>query len=221
MLAVYQKDFINTAIRVQALKFGEFNLKSGRISPYFFNAGAFADGDALWAIARAYASRIVAMLEQGMAIEVLFGPAYKGIPLVAATSVILAQSHGINLPWAFNRKEAKDHGEGGVLVGASVTDKQVLILDDVLTAGTAIRESLALLAQHQARPCAVLVALDRQECLSDNDPRSALQAVGEDSALPTDAVLSLSDLMRFISEDESLKQYLPAMDAYRQRYGSA
>ena len=139
MLAVYQKDFLRAALAVAALKFGDFTLKSGRQSPYFFNAGAFASGEALTVMARAYAATVLRLRDEGVAFDALYGPAYKGIPLVAAVAVVLHAEHGLSLPWTFNRKEAKDHGEGGTLVGAPLPGKRGRIGDDVLTAGTASR----------------------------------------------------------------------------------
>lgn len=217
MLAVYQKAFLQTALRVNALKFGEFTLKSGRISPYFFNAGAFCDGDALLILARAYAARIIALRDEGMVIEALYGPAYKGIPLVAAIATVLAAEHDWSVPWAFNRKEAKDHGEGGIMVGTDLAGLQVLIIDDVLTAGTAIREALAILDEVEAQPTGVVVALDRQERIGDG--ASALQALADEQGLHCQAVVSLDDLLTYVREDEQLGRYLPALQAYREQYG--
>lgn len=218
MLAVYQSRFLQTALAVKALKFGEFTLKSGRVSPYFFNAGAFADGKALAVMADAYAELIVAMRENGQEIDVLFGPAYKGIPLVAAIATTLYHSHGINLPWAFNRKEAKTHGEGGTLVGSEVHGKRVLIVDDVLTAGTAVRQSLKLLTAAGAQPVGLIVALDRQERVGDN-PRSALMQLREDTGIATEAVVTLDDLLAFAGENAELNTMLEALQGYRARYG--
>ena len=217
MLAVYQKAFLQTALRVNALKFGEFTLKSERVSPYFFNAGAFCDGDALLTLAQAYAARIIALRDEGMVIDALYGPAYKGIPLVAAITTVLAAEHGWNMPWAFNRKEAKDHGEGGIMVGTDLSGKQVLIIDDVLTAGTAIRESLAILAEIHAQPVGVVVALDRQERIGNGD--SALQSLANEQGLRCEAVVSLDDLLAYVREDQQLVDHFPALEAYRQRYG--
>ena len=193
MLAAYQKDFLRAALAVAALKFGDFTLKSGRQSPYFFNAGAFASGEALTVMARAYAATVLRLREAGIHFDALYGPAYKGIPLVAAVAVVLHAEHGLSLPWTFNRKEAKDHGEGGTLVGAPLAGKRVLILDDVLTAGTAIRESLAVLRAADAAPVAHLT---------------------------TAAVVTLDDLLQYIGDDTTLAAHLPAMQAYRARYGA-
>ena len=218
MLAVYQKDFLRAALAVAALKFGDFTLKSGRQSPYFFNAGAFASGEALTVMARAYAATVLRLREAGIHFDALYGPAYKGIPLVAAVAVILHAEHGLSLPWTFNRKEAKDHGEGGTLVGAPLAGKRVLILDDVLTAGTAIRESLAVLRAADAAPVAVVVALDRQETVDGGD--TALARLAQTEQLTTAAVVTLDDLLQFIGDDTTLAIHLSAMQEYRARYGA-
>ena len=218
MLAVYQKDFLRSALAVSALKFGDFTLKSGRQSPYFFNAGAFASGEALTVMARAYAATVLRLRDEGVAFDALYGPAYKGIPLVAAVAVVLHAEHSLSLPWTFNRKEAKDHGEGGTLVGAPLPGKRVLILDDVLTAGTAIRESLAVLRAAAAEPVAVVVALDRQETVDGGD--TALARLASAEKLTTAAVVTLDDLLQFIGDDAALAAHLPAMQAYRARYGA-
>ena len=219
MLAVYQKRFLASALAAEALRFGEFTLKSGRKSPYFFNAGAFCDGEALTVLAQAYAAAILRLREEGVAFDVLYGPAYKGIPLVAAVAVVLFAEHGLSLPWAFNRKEAKDHGEGGSLVGAALAGKRVLILDDVLTAGTAIRESLAVLRSAGAQPVAVIVALDRQETVDGGG--SALSRLAQDENLTATSVVTLDDLLQFVGNDPRLTAYLPAMQEYRRQYGVA
>jgi len=219
MLAAYQKDFLRAALAVAALKFGDFTLKSGRQSPYFFNAGAFASGEALTVMAHAYAATVLRLREAGIHFDALYGPAYKGIPLVAAVAVILHAEHGLSLPWAFNRKEAKAHGEGGSLVGAALAGKRVLILDDVLTAGTAIRESLAVLRSAQAQPVAVIVALDRQETVDGGG--SALSRLAQDENLTATSVVTLDDLLQFVGNDPRLTAYLPAMQEYRRQYGVA
>ena len=217
MLAVYQKDFLRAALAVAALKFGDFTLKSGRQSPYFFNAGAFATGEALTVMARAYAATVLRLRDEGVAFDALYGPAYKGIPLVAAVAVVLHAEHGLSLPWTFNRKEAKDHGEGGTLVGAPLAGKRVLI-DDVLTAGTAIRESLTVLRAAAAEPVAVVVALDRQETVDGGG--TALARLTHTERLTTAAVVTLDDLLQYIGSDAALAAHLPAMQAYRARYGA-
>ena len=218
MLAVYQKDFLRAALAVAALKFGDFTLKSGRQSPYFFNAGAFASGEALTVMARAYAATVLRLREAGIHFDALYGPAYKGIPLVAAVAVVLHAEHGLSLPWTFNRKEAKDHGEGGTLVGAPLAGKRVLILDDVLTAGTAIRESLTVLRAAAAEPVAVVVALDRQETVDGGD--TALARLAQSERLTTAAVVTLDDLLQYIGDDVTLAAHLPAMQEYRAHYGA-
>lgn len=213
-----QNAFLQTAREVGALSFGRFELKSGRISPYFFNAGAFCTGESLNIMASAYAERIHALIAAGVPVDTLYGPAYKGIPLVAAVAVLLAERHKLSLPWTFNRKEAKNHGEGGMLVGAVVKGKNVLIIDDVLTAGTAIRESLNLLHEHGGHPVAVVVALDRQESVGESG-MSALQHLRRQEKLLTDAVINFGDLQALVENEPALAHHLPAMQAYREQYG--
>lgn len=211
-----QTRFIELAQSVGALSFGEFTLKSGRISPYFFNAGKFCSGESLWRMAECYADKI---LSAELEFDVIFGPAYKGIPLVAAISVILSQKTGKTIPWAFNRKEAKTHGEGGTLVGSEVTGK-VLIVDDVITAGTAIREVIDLLAQTDAQISDVVVALDRQE-IAPNATQSAMQRIEAEYGINTHAVIKLDDLIAYSENSDTVKPYLPALTAYRKQYGVA
>lgn len=194
------------------LRFGEFTLKSGRRSPYFFNAGLFNTGRAIAGLGRYYA-RAAAL--SGLEFDMLFGPAYKGIPLVTATVAALAEHEGRNLPFAFNRKEAKDHGEGGMIVGAPLTGR-VLIVDDVITAGTAIRESVEIIRAHGATPAGVLIALDREE--RGQGERSAVQEVQETLGLPVVSVLRLRDLMVHL-ENTGEQAVLDAVRAYRDRYG--
>jgi orotate phosphoribosyltransferase len=213
MLLPYQSDFIDLCTRLGVLKFGSFKLKSGRESPYFFNAGLFSSGAAIAAVGKAYADAIVA---SDISFDMLFGPAYKGIPLVTAAAGALAADHGIDLPFAFNRKESKDHGEGGVIVGGPLKGR-VLIVDDVITAGTAIRHSIEIIRAAGAHPAGVLLALDRQE-RGAVSPLSAVQEVREQFGMPVVAVISLSDLMqhmRLLERDAELA----AMQAYRDRYG--
>ena len=212
-MQAYQRDFIRFAIDRGVLRFGEFTLKSGRTSPYFFNAGLFNSGSALAQLGRFYAAAIV---ESGISFDVLFGPAYKGIPLAAATAVALAEHHGQDLPWCFNRKEAKAHGEGGSLVGAPLTG-DVLIIDDVITAGTAIREVMQIIQAQGAKPAGVLIALNRQE--RGNGELSAIQEVERDFAIPVVSIVSLNQVLEFLADDEQLKQHLPAVEAYRAQYG--
>jgi orotate phosphoribosyltransferase len=209
----YQRDFIRFAIDRGVLRFGEFTLKSGRISPYFFNAGLFNSGSALAQLGRFYASAVV---ESAIAFDVLFGPAYKGIPLAAATAVALAEHHQLDLPWCFNRKEAKAHGEGGSLVGAPLTGK-VLIIDDVITAGTAIREVMHIIKDQNATAAGVLIALNREE--RGNAELSAIQEVERDFGIPVVSIVSLSQVLEYLADDVQLKQHLPAVEAYRAQYG--
>ena len=208
----YQRHFLDLALRQDALRFGEFTLKSGRLSPYFFNAGRFDSGAALAGLSESYAE---ALLASGVACDMLFGPAYKGIPLVATTAVALA-ARGVDLPLAYNRKEAKSHGEGGVVVGAPLAGR-VLIIDDVITAGTAIRESLQLIADHGATAAGVLIALDRQE--RGQGALSAAQEVAAEFAIPVVAIASLDDLLAFTDGHAELAAFLPRLRAYRAEFG--
>jgi orotate phosphoribosyltransferase len=214
----YQRQFIELALARQALRFGQFTLKSGRVSPYFFNAGLFNDGAALSTLGRCYAA---ALTQAGLPFEMLFGPAYKGIPLVAATAIAFAEHHGRNLPWAFNRKESKDHGEAGRLVGSALAGR-VVIVDDVITAGTAIRESVELIRGAGAEPALVALALDRQERgLSE---RSAVQELEAQYGVRCVTILTLSELIGALSGSWSgpgapTAEQLAAMEAYRVRYG--
>ena len=219
----YQFEFIRLALARDALRFGEFTLKSGRVSPYFFNAGSFDDGASLAVLGRCYAAAIAA---SGIDFDMLFGPAYKGIPLAAATAAALYSDHGRNLPFAFNRKEAKSHGEGGSIVGRPLAGR-VLIVDDVITAGTAIRESVEIIRAAGAEPAGVALALDRQELGRDAQgrdlPESAAQEVGRLYGIPCVSILSLADLIEALRRGEGLlpTEHLQAMEAYRLRYGSA
>ncbi|WP_028693170.1 orotate phosphoribosyltransferase [Pseudomonas cremoricolorata] len=209
----YQRDFIRFAIDRGVLRFGEFTLKSGRTSPYFFNAGLFNTGSALAQLGRCYAAAIV---DSKIPFDVLFGPAYKGIPLAAATAVALAEQHQLDMPWCFNRKEAKAHGEGGSLVGAPLAG-EVLIIDDVITAGTAIREVMQIIEAQQAKAAGVLIALNREE--RGNGELSAIQEVERDFAIPVVSIVSLTQVLEFLADDPQLKQHLPAVEAYRAQYG--
>jgi orotate phosphoribosyltransferase len=213
MLAT-QRAFLDLAVSRNALRFGEFTLKSGRVSPYFFNAGLFDSGSALAVLGRAYAEAAVA---SGVAFDMVFGPAYKGIVLAAITAAALAERHGRDVPFAYNRKEAKDHGEGGTLVGAPLKGR-VLIVDDVITAGTAIRESLALLKQHGAEPAGVLIALDREE--RGQGERSATQELTAEHGIPAIAIARLRDLLVYVGDKPELAEYGTKLDAYRRRYGA-
>ena len=209
----YQRDFIRFAIDRGVLRFGEFTLKSGRTSPYFFNAGLSNTGSALAQLGRCYAAAIV---DSKIPFDVLFGPAYKGIPLAAATAVALAEQHQLDVPWCFNRKEAKAHGEGGSLVGAPLAG-DVLIIDDVITAGTAIREVMQIISAQQAKPAGVLIALNREE--RGNGELSAIQEVERDFGIPVVSIVSLTQVLQFLADDPQLKQHLAAVQAYRDQYG--
>jgi len=209
----YQRQFIDLCVRQGVLKFGSFRLKSGRESPYFFNAGLFNTGAAIAAVGRAYAAAVAA---SDLSFDMLFGPAYKGIPLVTATAAALAETEGRSLSFAYNRKEAKDHGEGGQLVGGPLLGR-VLIVDDVITAGTAIRESIDLIENAGATPAGVLLAMDRQERGADS-PLSAVQQVREQFGIPVVAVIELADLLRYVGTEHQAE--LPSMLAYRERYGA-
>ncbi len=209
----YQRDFLNFAIDRGVLRFGEFTLKSGRISPYFFNAGLFNSGAALAQLGRYYAAAIAA---SGLEFDVLFGPAYKGIPLVAAVAIALAEPQGRDLPWCFNRKEAKDHGEGGLIVGAPLQGR-VLIVDDVITAGTAIRETMQILEAHRVQPAGVLIALDRQE--RGQGELSAVQEVERTYGISVASIVTLSDLVAYLAERPDYAERLEPMQDYRTRHG--
>ena len=216
---VNQFDFIRFALEAHVLSFGEFKTKAGRQSPYFFNAGGFSDGALLGALGKYYAN---ALLESGVAFDMLYGPAYKGITLAAATAIALAHQNR-NITFAYNRKEAKDHGEGGTLVGAPVKGR-VVIIDDVISAGTSVRESVELIRATGAEPAAVLIALDRMERSGnaiDIGSHSAVQSVEEKFGIPVIAIANLSNLMDYLdaSKDPALQQYLPAVTAYRKQYG--
>jgi orotate phosphoribosyltransferase len=212
----HQRAFVDLALSRSALRFGEFRLKSGRDSPYFFNAGAFSDGEAIAVLGQCYAA---ALIGSGVGFDLLFGPAYKGIPLVTATAVALATRHGRSVPWSFNRKEPKDHGEGGVVVGSRLAGR-VVIVDDVITAGTAIRESVEIIRAAGAQPVAVALALDRQERGQGPAGRSALQEVEEEFGLRCIPILTLGELIEGepsrITPDQA-----SALRAYRARYGIA
>jgi orotate phosphoribosyltransferase len=216
---VNQFDFIRFALEAQVLSFGEFKTKAGRQSPYFFNAGGFSDGALLGALGKYYAN---ALLESDIAFDMLYGPAYKGITLAAATVIALAHQNK-NVPFAYNRKEAKDHGEGGTLVGAPVKGR-VVIIDDVISAGTSVRESVELIRAAGAEPAAVLIALDRMERSGnaiDIGEHSAVQSVEHEFGIPVIAIANLSNQMDYLdaSKDPALQQYLPAVTAYRKQYG--
>lgn len=210
----YQRDFLRFAIEAGVLRFGSFTLKSGRISPYFFNAGGFNTGAKLAKLGHFYAQAIIAT---GLRTDVLFGPAYKGIPLAAATAIALAHEHGRETPFAFNRKEAKDHGEGGVIVGSALTG-DVLLIDDVITAGTSVRESAALIEQAGARLAGVIIALDRQE--RGAGQHSAVQEAYQRYGIPVQSIVNLDNLIQFVDEGGLSKETLAALADYRAEYGS-
>ena len=212
-MKTYKKEFIDNAIQNGALKFGRFELKSGRTSPHFFNAGEFYAGTALAALGRCYASSIV---ESGIEFNVLFGPAYKGITLAAATAIALSEHHGIDVPYCFNRKEAKAHGEGGSLVGAPLEGK-VLIIDDVITAGTAIREVMSILEQVGAEAAGVVIGLDRKERGKSN--KSAIQEVQEEFKIPVASIIDIDDILQYLKAKAEKPELIAEIDKYRQQYG--
>ncbi|HWT14489.1 MAG TPA: orotate phosphoribosyltransferase [Patescibacteria group bacterium] len=211
----HQREFFRLALHHQVLRFGEFTLKSGRVSPYFFNAGLFNDGAALAALGRAYATTL---MDSGLGFDMLFGPAYKGIALATTVAIALAEQHQRNVPLAFNRKEAKSHGEGGMIIGAPVAGR-VLIVDDVITAGTAVREAIDLIRSHGGEPAGVLIALDRQE--RGQGDRSAVEDVRAEFGLPVLAIAGLAELLQFAGEDSTLIQHRGALLDYRNRHGVA
>lgn len=220
--ADHRARFLGLALRAEALRFGEFTLKSGRSSPYFFNAGRFDTGAALAGLAACYADALDAA---GLDFDLLFGPAYKGIPLATALACEYAR-RGRDLPLAFNRKEAKAHGEGGSLIGAPLAGRRVLVVDDVITAGTAIREALSIITDAGGTPAGIVIALDRQERVREDDGsaasrRSAAQAVAEEHDIPVVAVATLGDLLAFAGESVELSAHRDALLAYRARYGVA
>lgn len=208
----FSLDFIAFAVQKEVLRFGEFKTKAGRISPYFFNAGLFNDGESLMKLGEFYAAAIT---NSGIEFDMLFGPAYKGITLAASIAIAFAKN-GRNVPYAYNRKEAKDHGEGGVIVGSPLKGR-VLIIDDVISAGTSVRESVALIAANGASACGVAIAIDRQE--KGLGELSAVQEVVEHNQIPVCAIAHLSDLMTYLQSQQEMKENLQAVSAYRQQYG--
>ena len=210
----YQKEFLDFALNIGVLRFGEFTLKSGRISPYFFNAGLFNTGQSLARLGRYYAQAIV---DSGIQFDVLYGPAYKGIPLAAVTAAALSEHHDIDVPYAFNRKEAKDHGEGGIIVGHELTGK-VLIIDDVISAGTSVRESVDIITQQGAETGGVVIALDRQE--RGKGDLSAIQEVERDYGIPVASIVRLESLVEYLQADTANSEYLDKIQQYRDQYGS-
>lgn len=218
----FRQAFLEFSVARDVLRFGDFVTKAGRRTPYFFNAGLFNDGESLKRLGEFYAQ---ALLASGMGCDQLFGPAYKGIPLASATAIALA-GMGHNVPWSFNRKEAKDHGEGGLIVGAPLAGR-VVVIDDVITAGTSVRESVELIRGAGATPAAVLIALDRMERAGPDDalsPRSAVQEVEATYRLPVLAIANLDDLMQFLAADsgqaQQVRAHRSAVERYRERYGA-
>ncbi|MGM7605194.1 orotate phosphoribosyltransferase [Proteus mirabilis] len=212
-MKAYQRHFIELALAKNVLKFGEFTLKSGRVSPYFFNAGLFNTGRDLALLGQFYAQTLI---DNHVPCDVLFGPAYKGIPIATTTAVALVEHHDMDVPYCFNRKEAKDHGEGGTLVGSPLTGN-VVIVDDVITAGTAIRESMEIIKQHDATLSGVLLSLDRQE--KGRGSLSAIQELERDYQCQVYSIITLDDLISYLTESETLSAHLPAVKAYREGYG--
>ncbi|WP_071236727.1 orotate phosphoribosyltransferase, partial [Vibrio cholerae] len=212
-MKAYQREFIEFALEKQVLKFGEFTLKSGRKSPYFFNAGLFNTGRDLARLGRFYAA---ALVDSGIEFDVLFGPAYKGIPIATTTAVALADHHDVDTPYCFNRKEAKNHGEGGNLVGSKL-EGRVMLVDDVITAGTAIRESMELIQANKADLAGVLVAIDRQE--KGKGELSAIQEVERDFGCAVISIVSLTDLITYLEQQGNNTEHLEAVKAYRAQYG--
>ncbi len=213
MLVDYKREFIDFALTQGVLKFGSFKLKSGRASPYFFNAGEFKSGRALQRLGDYYAA---ALVDSGLPVDCLLGPAYKGIPLVSAAAISLADRHGRDLPFAYNRKEIKDHGEGGSLVGAALKG-DVIVVDDVITAGTAIREVMSLVTDYPARIAGVMVAIDRQE--RGQGKKSAIQELESEYSLTVVRVVNLDDIVAYLLEAGSYKDELEKISAYRNTYG--
>ncbi|AXW86554.1 orotate phosphoribosyltransferase [Lonsdalea britannica] len=212
-MKAYQRQFIEFALSKQVLKFGEFTLKSGRTSPYFFNAGLFNTGRDLALLGRFYAA---ALMDAAIEFDVLFGPAYKGIPIATTTAVALAEHHDRDLPYCFNRKEAKDHGEGGSLVGSPLVGR-IMLVDDVITAGTAIRESMDIISAQGASLAGVLIALDRQE--RGRGELSAIQEVERDYACKVISIITLKDLIAYLQEKPEMAEHLAAVQTYRDSYG--
>jgi len=210
----FRQEFIAFAIQKQVLGFGEFKTKAGRLSPYFFNAGLFDDGESLMKLGEFYAT---AIRNSGIEFDMLFGPAYKGITLVASIAIAFAKN-GHNIPYAYNRKEAKDHGEGGIIVGSPLQGR-VLIIDDVISAGTSVRESVTLINANGAKACGVAIAIDRQEKGLGN--LSAVQEVVKDNQIPVCAIANLNDLVQYLQNQADMTQNLLAVSAYRQQYGVA
>ncbi len=213
-MRAYKSEFLELALELGVLRFGEFTLKSGRVSPYFFNAGLFSSGYAAAKLGRYYASAIA---ESGVEFDMLFGPAYKGIPLATLAAAALAEHHDVDVPYAFNRKEAKGHGEGGSIVGAPLAGK-VLIVDDVITAGTAVREAARIIANAGAEVAGLVISLDRQEI--GRDSRSAVQELEQSLGIPVISIVQLEDLVDLLEESEEYAEFLEPVVKYRRQYGS-
>lgn len=212
-MQTYQKDFIEFSLQQNALCFGDFTLKSGRQSPYFFNTGLFNDGRGIAKLGQAYAAAII---DSGIEFDMLFGPAYKGIPLAVSCATALAEHHDRNVPYAFNRKEAKDHGEGGTIVGAELQGK-ILIIDDVISAGTSVGESIEIINAAKASPAGVFIALDRQE--RGKDKESAITMVEQRYGIPVGNIVALDDLVSYLGDHEDMVKQLAAIQQYRQQWG--
>lgn len=214
-MRAYKQEFLDLSLELGVLRFGEFTLKSGRVSPYFFNAGLFSSGYAAAKLGRYYASAIA---ESEIEFDMLFGPAYKGIPLVTISASALAEHHDIDVPYAFNRKEAKSHGEGGSIVGAPLAGK-VLIVDDVITAGTAVKEATKIVTSAGAEVCGLIISLDRQEI--GNDSRSAVQELEQTLKIPVISIVKLEDLVDLLEESTEYAESLEPVLSYREKYGIA
>ena len=213
MKNTYKTQFIDNALESGALKFGQFRLKSGRVSPHFFNAGEFFQGKALAALGRCYAAAII---ESGVEFDVLFGPAYKGITLVAATAVALAEHHNMDVKYCFNRKEAKSHGEGGILIGAPL-EGRILIIDDVITAGTAIREVMTIVELAGGNAVGVVIGLDRKE--RGTSSKSAIQEVEKQFSIPVISIIDMDDILTFLKSQSDMKAVVKDIKTYRKEYG--
>jgi len=212
-MEIYQKEFLNFAINLGVLKFGEFTLKSGRKSPYFFNSGLFNTGASLAKLGSYYAQAIMA---SNISYDVIYGPAYKGIPLASAVSIALSNNFNLDIPYAFNRKEIKDHGEGGAIVGSPLKGK-VLIIDDVISAGTSVRESVNIINAQGAQPAGVVIALDRQEVGKGN--KTAIQEVEKEFAIPVVSIVCLGDVINYLEQQKDMHEHVDAIKAYREKYG--
>ena len=209
----YKQEFIELSIEIGALKFGEFKLKSGRISPYFFNMGIFSSGRLIKKVGDFYAKTL---LDSGLECDMLFGPAYKGIPIATSMSVSLSENHGLNMPFVYNRKEAKDHGEGGSTVGTNLKGK-VMIVDDVITAGTAIREAAKIIGNSEGVVSGILISLNRQE--KGDGELSAVQEISDQLNVPVISIVTIDEIIEFIGNDDSFKDHLDSINTYKQEYG--